>query len=134
MNSGIWDEWWTRHLAKRAAPADTIDEFWKIFIDELIEVVTEDGVVDFREPENIEAWVGPPRVTLKLEREDHAVSARFLTQRKDMSTKHLFDKTLRINEGKADLAEFGSGRFGTPAECGSVIGKFLFSLRTLEAE
>jgi hypothetical protein len=134
LSSGIWDQWWTKHLAVRAKPADAIDEFWKILIDELIEVVTEDGFVDFRDPENIEAWVGPPWVTLELGREDHTVSARFWTQRKDMSTKHLFDKTLRISEDKADLADFRSGGLGSPAECGLVIGKFLFSLRTLEAQ
>jgi hypothetical protein len=134
VNSGIWDEAWTRHLAKRAMHADAIDEFWKIFIDELIEVVTEDGVVDFQEPENIYAWVGPPHVTLELERENHKVRARFWTRGKDLSEHHLFDRVLTIQEGKADLTDFGTLGPASAAQCGSAIGKFLFSLRALDAK
>jgi hypothetical protein len=134
VNSGIWDEWWTRHLEKGQRSTDALDEFWKIFIDELIEVVTEDGVVDFREPENIYAWVDPPYATLVLERENSRVIIGFWTRREDSSERHLFDRVLKIQGGQADLTAFGMPGHRSAALCGSVVGKLLFSLRTPEAE
>jgi hypothetical protein len=73
-------------------------------------------------------------VTLELGREDRTITARFWTQSEDMSSKHLFDKTLRMDDDTADHTEFGSAGIGSATECGSVIGKFLFGLRTLKAE
>jgi hypothetical protein len=132
VKSGIWEERWTKHLATKGRQEESVDEVWRSFIDELTEVVTEDGAVDFREPENIEAWVGPPWVTLQLEREKSLITARFWTQNKDFTTKHLFDRTLRIEEGRIDLTEFGASGLDSAAKSGAVIGRFLFSLRTME--
>jgi len=129
-----WDESWAERAASNERSAAAINEFWKAFIDELMEVVTEDGVVDYGDPENIEAWVGPPWVTLQLDSEKQTITARFWTQKKDLATVHLFDRTLKIEEGRADLGEFGVPSLESAARCGAVIGKFLFDLRTQEAE
>jgi len=134
VSSALWEEQWRKHLAGREAPAEAIDEFWKTFIDEIVEVVTKDGVVDLRKPEEIEAWVGPPYVELKLDREKFRVLSRFWTQNKDLSETRLFDKVLVIDDGKADLREFGSPGLKAAVECGSAVGKFLFSLRNLKEE
>jgi len=134
VNSPLWEKRWNEHLAKRETPAEEVDEFGKIFIDEIVEIVTEDGVVDLREPENIEAWVGPPYLKLKLDRDNCRVSAEFWTQKKDLSEKHLFDKVLEIDGDKADLGVIGSLGVKPAAECGSVVGRFLFSLRSMKDE
>jgi len=130
-----WPEWWFERRQEQIEnyPAPLV-AFWRDFVGGVIDIVSEDGVVNHQNPESIEAWVGPPWVDLQLRALEQEVRARFWTQRKDLSTLHLFDRTLRISGEICDLSELGIGQQESATKCGIAVGEFLFSLRKLNQE
>ncbi len=130
-----WPEWWFERRQEQIKnyPAPLV-RFWRDFVAGVIDIVSEDGVVNYQDPEVVDAWVGPPWVDLRLEVSKEQVSAKFWTQRKGLSTLHLFDRTLKINGELCDLAELGIGQQDSAVNCGAAVGQFLFGLRTLNQE
>jgi hypothetical protein len=126
---GQWPESW---FEKKKVEIEKYDRnlvrFWCEFIDGLMDVVTEDGCVDFTDPECIDAYVGPPYALVRLNVQNGDIRIDCATQ--EYPPKTIYEgRTLRIKGTQGDLSEWGVNELMLPRDCGVFLGKSLFEFR-----
>jgi hypothetical protein len=120
--------WW---LVKDSEKFQNYDQdvlkFWVEFVEALEDVVTDDGYVDFTDPECIDAYVGPPYALIKLDARNKAIDIDCAAQAHP--PRSFYQRRLRIVDGLGDMNEWAVIGTRTAKECGIIVAKEMFELR-----